>query len=178
MIITLSGLPGSGKSSVAKLLAKKLGFRHYSTGDIQRKLAKKHGYSISEWGRFESEHEKFDLMIDEETRHIATQNDDIVIDSWLAPHFVKTAVKVFLECDEQERARRRVSHKRIEEQFDSIPQTIDDMRKRVKNNRERWQELYSYDFLNMSHYNLVIDTTNLGIEQVVGKIIEFIENAD
>ena len=40
MIITISGIAGSGKSTVAKLLAKKLNCKHYSVGDFMRQIAK------------------------------------------------------------------------------------------------------------------------------------------
>ena len=40
-IITISGMLGSGKSTVAKLLAQKLGYEYYSTGNAQREIAKK-----------------------------------------------------------------------------------------------------------------------------------------
>jgi cytidylate kinase len=42
MIITLSGYPGSGKSTAGKLLAAKLGYNRYSIGDLQRRLAAEH----------------------------------------------------------------------------------------------------------------------------------------
>ena len=41
MIITITGLPGSGKTSVAKHLAKHLHIKHYSMGDLFRKIAHK-----------------------------------------------------------------------------------------------------------------------------------------
>ena len=34
MIIAIDGLAGSGKSSTSKLVAKKLGFYHFSTGKM------------------------------------------------------------------------------------------------------------------------------------------------
>ena len=48
MIITISGTPGSGKSTVAKMIATKLGFKHYSTGDFMRQMAKERGISLEE----------------------------------------------------------------------------------------------------------------------------------
>ena len=41
MIITISGLPGSGKSTIGKMLAKKLGYKFYSMGDLRGKIEKK-----------------------------------------------------------------------------------------------------------------------------------------
>ena len=41
MKITISGPIGSGKSTVSKILAAKLGYKHYSIGGFMRDIAKK-----------------------------------------------------------------------------------------------------------------------------------------
>ena len=70
MKIAISGKAGTGKSSVAKLLAGKLKYRHYSMGDIQREIAKKKGISIAELGELEKTDPGIDNMIDERQREI------------------------------------------------------------------------------------------------------------
>jgi len=177
MIITISSLPGSGKSTVAKLVAKKLGFKHYSTGDFQRELAKEHCLTITQLGELEAKDKNFDIMVDKKTEQIAKTKDNFVIDSWLAPHFVPKAIKIFLECDEKVRAKRRLPQKRKTEQFSTIEDAIKDMRQRVNCNRERWLKYYNYDFLDIKNYDLVVDTTKLKPEQIVGKILEFVKDA-
>ena len=176
MIITISSLPGSGKSTVAKLIAKRLWFEHYSTGDFQREFAKEHGLTITQFGELEAKDKKFDLMVDKRTEQIAKTKDNFVIDSWLAPHFVPKAIKIFLECDEKVRAKRRLPQKRKTEQFSTIEDAIKDMRQRIKCNRERWLKYYNYDFLDMGNYDLVVDTTKLTPEQIVDKILKFVKD--
>jgi cytidylate kinase len=39
MIITISGLPGSGKTTVARMVAERIGFRHYSAGNMRGEMA-------------------------------------------------------------------------------------------------------------------------------------------
>ncbi len=39
MIITIAGMPGSGKTTVAKILADKLNLKRYSMGDLRGKMA-------------------------------------------------------------------------------------------------------------------------------------------
>ena len=173
--MTISGLPGSGKSTVAKGVAENLGFRHYSTGNIQRELAKERGLSITEWGEREAADKSFDEMIDNKTKEIAEREEDMVMDSWLAPHFVKDAFKIFLECREEERARRRLYHKRKEERFESMEDTLRDMRERVESNRQRWLRFYGYDFLDKGNYDVVVDTTKLDSSEVIEKVTKLIE---
>jgi cytidylate kinase len=46
MIITISGKAGSGKGTISKLLAEKLGYEHISIGDMKRKIAHEMGITI------------------------------------------------------------------------------------------------------------------------------------
>ena len=48
MIITISGKPGSGKSTVAKRLAAELGLTHVSAGDFMRDMATERGITVLE----------------------------------------------------------------------------------------------------------------------------------
>ena len=52
MNITISGLPGSGKTTVAEILQGQLGMRYVSTGQIFREKAKTANMSLSNFGMF------------------------------------------------------------------------------------------------------------------------------
>ena len=47
-IISLSGMLGSGKSTIGKMLAQELGYTFYSTGSAQRKIAQEKGMMTPE----------------------------------------------------------------------------------------------------------------------------------
>ena len=68
MIISISGTPGSGKSTVGEILAKRLGFEHYSMGDFQRSLAQEKGITILELLELEKKDPKLDKRVDEKQR--------------------------------------------------------------------------------------------------------------
>ncbi len=175
MIITISGLPGSGKSTVAKLVAEKLGFKHYSTGDLQREIAEEHNLSITELGEKEAEDDKWDLMIDKKTKEVGEKKDNVVLDTWLGACFIPQAAKVFLKCDETKRAQRRLLHKRKTEKFDSMQETIDDMRQRVKTNQVRWIKYYEFDILDFGNYDIIIDASSLSAEEVVKEVLDYVK---
>ena len=63
-IITLSGQLGSGKSTVGKLLAKKLGYTFYSTGNAQRKIAAERGLTTLELNKLSMTDSSIDEQID------------------------------------------------------------------------------------------------------------------
>lgn len=175
MIITISGTPGSGKSSVGKLLAKKLDYKHYSMGDLQRKLANKRGMTIKELGDWQKNNPESDKQIDSYQINLGRKKDNFVLDSRLGAKFIPQGINVFLDAHLDERIKRRLNHKREEEKFDDPEETKKDMSEREKTNRERFMKFYSFDFLDMSNYDIIIDTTNLTIEEVVEKILKEIK---
>ena len=62
--ITISGLPGTGKTTVAKLLEKRLGLRYVYSGEIFREMAKKHKMSLEEFGKYCETHREIDEELD------------------------------------------------------------------------------------------------------------------
>ncbi|MCH9028900.1 MAG: nucleoside monophosphate kinase, partial [Bacteroidetes bacterium] len=64
MIITISGKAGSGKSTVAKELARKLELKHYSIGDLMRQMAKEKNISLTELGKLAEKDDSIDKELD------------------------------------------------------------------------------------------------------------------
>ena len=73
MHITITGNLGSGKSTVGKLLSEKYGFEIYSTGKVQRELAKQMNLSTLELNQLMMSDRKYDHMIDDETARISRE---------------------------------------------------------------------------------------------------------
>jgi CMP/dCMP kinase len=169
MKITISGTAGSGKSTIARLLAERLGYNHYSMGDFQREIAKEKGISIIELGELEKTDPTIDRMVDEKQKNLGRTQDNFVIDSWLSSYFIPDSYKVFLDADIEERAR-RIAVKREAEHHSSPQEAAIAIRQREKTNRERWIEFYGYDFMDMKNYDLVIDTTGREIKEVLDLI--------
>ena len=176
MIVIISGEAGSGKTTVAKAVAKKLGFEFVSTGNMQRQLAKKYNMSITELGILEEKDKSLDLKIDKELIDYVEKNKekDIIIDSWVASHFIKHAIKIFLDADLDVRAERRIRQKRDTESLATMEQAKKDMKKREESNRKRWIKYYSFDYKDKKNYDYFIDTTSMAIEEVAEKIIKII----
>jgi predicted cytidylate kinase len=175
MKIVICGPGASGKSSVAKLVAKELGYRHYSMGDFQRELAAERGLSIAEWGRLEASDDKYDRVVDQRMANIGKKEDDFVIDTWLGAHFVPDAIKVYVDAEIAIRAGRRLKHKRPTEHYPTLDEVRKGMLERESVNRERWIRYYGFDYADMSHYDLVIDTSEISIPQVVDRVLDFIK---
>jgi len=99
MIVTIAGKPGSGKSTVAKLLAKKLKFKVFSAGDLRGQIAIKHGMTIDQLNEVGKKERWTDEECDKLLAKMGKEQDNIIFDSRLAWHFVPNSLKIFLDVD-------------------------------------------------------------------------------
>ena len=174
MIITISGSAGSGKSTVGKLLAARLSFNHYSMGDLRRKMATDMGLTLAEFNKLGETKEFTDKDVDEYQRVLGAKEDDFVIDGRLSFHFIPQSVKIFLDAEENERARRIFNDERVTEKFSSLEQAKREIANRQKSDMTRYSRYYGVDCLDKKQYDHVIDTTDLTPEQVVDRILDLV----
>ena len=176
MKITIAGKPGAGKTTTAKLLAEKLSYRHYSMGDLRGKLAQKHKMTIDELNKVGLKEFWTDKEIDDELKKIGQKEDNFVIDTWIGFHFIPDSIKIFLDVDPEEGARRIFKDPRPdEEKKQTIKEVMDMTIKRMIDTQKRYIKWYKVDFLDESNYDLIIDTTRLSKEEVLKRIYEFIK---
>lgn len=177
-IITLGGPPGSGKSTVKRLTAERLGFKAFSTGDYSRQLAIERGMSLEEFNELVKTSKELDQMIDAELERIEKEEDNMIVDSHLAFHFVPSAFKVFLDTPLQTSAERifNDSHSEIRRQsgdtMDSLEEAYERTRKRIENHKMRYAKHYGIDPYDSLQYDLVIDTASRTPEEIATMIID------
>ncbi len=175
MILTISGKAGSGKSTIAKDLAKKLKIRHYSIGDLMRQLAQEKKVSLLELSKLAEEDESIDRELDQKQIELRKQ-DNFVIDGRLTAFFIPNAtLKVFLDCDNIIRAKRIIKEKRHDEQHETVQQALKRIKMREDSERKRYKQYYDVDYYDPRLYDMVIDTSNLRVDQVLGKIMDRIK---
>jgi len=176
MKITISGLSGSGKSTVGKLIAKKLGYKFYSIGDIRGQMAMDKGITIDELNKLGETEDWTDKEADARTKKIGETEDNFIIDARLAYHFIPDAVKIFLTVDPKIGAERIFKNQRIDEEkketVEELQKTLEDRR---ESNKKRYKKWYGIDFPDTKNFDLVIDTKNITIEDTVNKILDFLK---
>ncbi|MBI2663900.1 cytidylate kinase family protein [Candidatus Woesearchaeota archaeon] len=176
MIITVSGSAGSGKSTVAQILAKKLKYRHYSVGDFMRVIAKKRKKTLLELSKDAESDETIDEELDDMQISLGRQ-DNIVLDSRLGWHFIPRSFKVFLDVDKNTAAQRIFKAKRhLENENQSLKATLENINKRKKSELHRYKKYYNLNPYDKKHYDLVIDTTGQTAEETAFAIIKAISN--
>lgn len=173
MIVTISGRPGSGKSVVAQRVASELEFEHVSAGDFMREMAEERGLTILELSRRALTDDDIDRAIDERTVRFAQERDDFVLDARLGWHFIPDSFKVFLEVSLDEAARRIYGAGRGSERENmDLASTRDAIRSRTATEHERYLTYYGLDYTEHDQYDLVVDTSELTVDEVVSIIID------
>jgi CMP/dCMP kinase len=177
MIISLAGRQGSGKTTVGKMLAEKLWFERFSTGDFMREMAIEKGMTLMKLNTFsETDGGKVDAILDERQKKLGQEKDNFIIDARLAWHFIPQSFKVYLTVDDFVGASRIVwdSANPLRHSTDvhaSIEEAINTTRARRESESKRYMSLYQVDNHDLSHYDLVIDTTDIPPQKVVDEII-------
>ena len=105
-IITIAGSLGSGKSSTARAVAAALGFCHFSSGDLFRRLAAERGESIEAMNISAEAQRDIDLKVDNLLQEMSRTDTKLVIDSRMAWHWMPHSFKVFLVLDPDTAAER------------------------------------------------------------------------
>jgi len=173
MIITISGKQGAGKTALAKNLSKKLNYEFISIGDLRGTIAKEHNMTIDELNEVGKKDKWVHTKADEKTIEIGKTKDNFIIEGWIAGHFIPHSKKIFLDVDPEVGAKRIFKNQRPDEK---PCETVDEMRSLLKERLEttdaQFQRYYGIKFLDKSNYDIVIDSTNLSIEEMVKTAID------
>ncbi len=106
MIVTLSGLPGSGKTSVARELVSRYGFTIISAGEQFRKLAQESGMTLQEFGELAESDRSIDIAIDNRQKELAALHDMALVEGRLAGRTIDADLKIWLKTSLEVRAQR------------------------------------------------------------------------
>lgn len=164
-IITLSGKPGSGKSSTADKVAELLGYTRYSAGDLVRTIIRKNGITLDEFNNMAIKDHKLDHDIDEELRNLRKE-EDIVIDSRLGFYWIPESFKVYLDLDMDVATARifkdAVSNELREytsEDNYSIQEVQKLVQARLDNEKTRFKKLYGVNPYSEENFDLIVNTS-------------------
>ncbi|HLD78275.1 MAG TPA: cytidylate kinase family protein [archaeon] len=174
MIITIAGQAGAGKGTVSRLLAKALGYKHYSMGDLRRQMASQRGMSLAEFNELGEAEVFTDKEVDDYQRTLGATEDDFVMDSRLGWFFIPNSVKIYLVVQLKEAARRVLADPRPVEPFTNQAQAMEALLERERSDKKRYAQYYGIDPFEEGHYDLVIDTTKITAEETVKRILAFL----
>jgi len=171
MIIAISGQVASGKTTIAREVARRINHRFVSIGELFRKIAIERGISLMELHKIAESDPSIDRAVDSVCIEEARKGN-VVIEGHLAAWILKDIanIRIYLKADLEIRARRLASRdNRV------LEEAIEEIRMRERSNRERYMRIYGIDLGDLSIFHLVIDTTHIDMQTVVKIIGEYIE---
>lgn len=171
MKVTISGPPGSGKTTVAKILSEKLGLKLISAGSVFRQLAMEKKMNLEEFSKFAERNPEIDIMIDKMQREMAEKEKDAVIEGRLSGWMVKDAdLRVYIFADAE------VRYSRIAKREG---RDINEIRKETKLREEiekrRYQKFYGIDIDDWRIYDLIVNSTRIPAEKIADIIAKALE---
>ena len=145
---------------------------------MKRKLAADMGLSITEFNLLGEKPEnvaEFDLKYEDRQKALRL-TDNILLDSRLGFFCQPDAIKVFLDVDPRESARRIYEAQRETDAYDSVEQVYEINAARDAQDSQRYLDLYGVDHLDMSQYDIVVDTTDLTPDEVLSSVLAKLPN--
>ena len=177
MIITITGLPGSGKTTIVKMLSEKLNVPWYSVGDLRGKMAKERGITIDALNEIGESEAFTDKDVDDYQTELGKRGESFVIDGRLSWHFIPNSFKLFLDVDSNVGATRifeasKAGERSDETAYKDVDEAKQFIENRIASDSRRYQKYYGVDFLDRTNYDLVIDTSSMTPESIVERVIE------
>lgn len=169
MRILLSGLSGTGSTTAAKRIAADLELHYIYGGAIFRRRAQELGIPLEDLVKSLEEDPEKEREVDNRLLEAGCQ-DDVLIESrtigWLFPRDVP-ALRIWLTCDLDERLRR------VEDR-ENHPRSRVNLLVRESSDNRRYRALYGIEPEDFSPFDLVLDTTNLSVDEVVRRVEVFV----
>ncbi len=182
MIISFGGAPGSGKSTIAQMLADKLGWTRYYIGGLRRDIAKKRGLTLAEYNKLGENDPSTDREVDDYQKKLGKTADNFIIEGRTSWYFIPRSLKIFLDVSKEEGAKRIFGH--LQEKNDrnenaalnSLEAVKKSVAERLASDQGRYQRYYGVDVSDRRHYDLYLDTTLLTIDQVFQAVYDFVRS--
>ena len=168
MRITVSGLPGSGTTSLSRYLAQRHDFSLISAGEVFRGLAKEHNMELAEFGRLAEEDPSYDKMIDTRQKEMAEQRDNIIVEGRLSGWMVSNAdLRIWLFAPIGCRVKRIVFRDQIADEESAKKITLE----RERCEAGRYQSYYNIDIGDLSIYQIILNSEHWPVEGL-GAIVD------
>jgi len=124
---------------------------------------------------------EIDKETDKRTVELAEKEDNFIIDSRLAFHFIPSAIKIFLTVKPEVAAERifgdvQKQRRGQEQDIHNLDDAIKSVKDRLARDISRYKQHYNIDYVAKENYDLIVDTSNKTPEKIVKEIVEFVKN--
>jgi cytidylate kinase len=181
MIISLSGITGSGKSTIAQMLADKLNWPRYYMGRLWREMASKQGVDVKTYSQLNENNPDKDREVDEYQRELGKEKDNFIIEGRTSWYFIPHSLKIYLYVNPEEGAKRifgnlqRKNDRNEGENLVSWQDVLASNKERMASDNGRYFRYYGIDVNDKSNFDFYLDTTNLTPEQVFEAVFKQVQ---
>jgi len=169
LLITISGLAGSGTTTVSRLVAGALHLDRVPGGEVFRQLAAESGMSLAEFGEHAQHHPEIDRELDDRLEARAREGSCVIesrLAGWLATRAGLLALRVWIDCDDRVRAAR------VAERDGVAPDEAQrDNAERTGLEHARYETVYEIDLDDRSPYDLVLDSSSTPATDLADQIV-------
>ena len=182
MIISIGGVQGSGKSTIAQRLSDALGWPRYYMGGLRRETARKRGLTLAEYNKLGEVDPSTDLEVDRYQEELGKTQDNFVIEGRTSWHFIPQSLKIYLDADERVGAERifkelQLQNNRNEDNdLSSFDKVLTSVKNRFNSDKLRYQKYFGINVYDKNNYDFCLDTTNLSQDEVFAKVYDFIRS--
>jgi cytidylate kinase len=170
MLITISGLPGSGKTTVARLVARELGLEHVYAGEIFRRQAEARGIPLAEYLSQAETDDSIDRDLDAQMLRRAAEGPAVLegrLTAYIAQQAGVPAWKVFLDASETVRAERIAGR-----EGGATAERLREIQAREASDRRRYRDIYGVDYHHPALYDRIMQTDRRTPEELARAIVE------
>ena len=172
LIVTISGPPGSGTSTLVSKIEESRGWSSINGGDVFRDEASRRGLTVEQLSNEAKEDLDVDRALDAllQERMTSEESPEIVesrLSGWWAHLNQIECLRVWVAVSEVERARRIQIREGGE-----IEECLLKSQNRQRDDMERYNALYGIDLDDMAPYNLIIDADKKN-EHEVFNLLDF-----
>lgn len=171
-LITISGPPASGTSTLSSQLEEKLNFELINGGDIFRQIAKDRDMSVGELNEYAKSTDKIDKELDSRLKEIIInhlsrerkpEGKGLIIESRLAAWHAEgdATLSIYLTAPAKIRAERTSNRK----------ETASALKQREKAEQERYEKYYGIDVTDKTVYDVIINTKDNSIQDTVDEAL-------
>jgi len=170
MRITISGLPGSGTTTLGRMLADRYNCGYISAGEVFRSMAAERFLSLTEFGALCEGDPGVDKLIDERQRDIVLSSDMIVAEGRLSGWMIPEAdIKIWLFAPVSCRIARIYERDGCADAKIAENETL----AREASEATRYRQYYNIDISVIDIYDLALNSEKFSPEELA-KIVDAI----
>jgi cytidylate kinase len=181
MIISISGDPGSGKSTIGRMLAEKLNWPRYYVGELRRKAAADRGMTLEEYNKLGERDPRTDTEVDRWQEELGKKEDNFIIEGRTSWYFIPQSLKIFLKVDPRIAAERMMGQlaagkrKKESQKFATVKEIMEVNKKRVESDKKRYKKYYNINAYDTNNFDIVIDTTEQTKDETFNQVWQAVE---